>query len=60
MNHDEFRAALLIEQYGHTTPEQRHADEPDRHVADHDLAQAARRRELELLELEDDEQVAAS
>lgn len=58
MNYNDFRAALLIEQYGHTTPEQPHADEPDRHIADHDLTQAARRREL--LQLADDEQVAAS
>jgi hypothetical protein len=48
MNADQFRTELLVEQFGHTTPEHRHADGPDRHIADtdHDLAVAARRREL--------------
>jgi hypothetical protein len=45
-----FRLALLVEQYGHTTPEQSTVDRRAEHPQDNELTQAARRRILRQLD----------
>lgn len=58
MTGDEFRRALILEQYGHTTPEQARRDRRGEHPEDDDLTLAARRRILR--ELGDDHEEATA